>query len=72
MRRAKLVIMIVVAVLALAFIVQNTEPVRTKLLFFEGSFSYALVLIITLILGFVIGLIVGNLLSVKKSTGQRP
>ena len=48
---AVMVIWIVVAVLAIVFIAQNTNDAHVKFLFFDGTLSLWVVIVIALILG---------------------
>jgi uncharacterized integral membrane protein len=57
----KLVLVSVVAVLTGIVIMQNTEVVSFKLLFWQFNMSRILLLLVTLLLGFVLGLIVAKL-----------
>ena len=57
MKKAKIIVIAVICVLALIIIFQNTESVDTKLLFKTVTMSRALLLIMTFIMGFAAGLI---------------
>ena len=72
MKKAKLISITVICVLALIIILQNTESVDTKLLFLTVPMSRALLLIITFTMGFVAGLITPYVLkrSGKKKGGE--
>jgi uncharacterized integral membrane protein len=61
MRNAKLITIIVIAVLVLIVILQNMEPVSTRLLFVTVTMPRAALLFITLVVGFIIGLLVAVL-----------
>jgi uncharacterized integral membrane protein len=68
MKKAKLITIVAVSVLALVIVLQNTEVTRTRILFWSMQMSQALLLILTLVLGFVIGvLIAGYSLRKKRS-----
>ncbi len=51
----KLVIVVVLAILMIVLIAQNTAPVGTRLLFFTATMPLAALLLITLLGGVVIG-----------------
>lgn len=57
-KKPKLIIAIVLALLALVVILQNTQTVDTRILFFTVSMPRALLLLCTALLGFGIGLTV--------------
>ena len=52
---AKKIIVLVLVVLLMVFIIQNTQVVEVKLLFWKVSMSRALMLLGTLVIGFVSG-----------------
>jgi len=58
MRKVKLTVIIVVAVLALIILLQNTEPVEARILFATTTMSRALLMMLMFVLGFVIGVLV--------------
>lgn len=55
MKKAKIIGALVVAVLVLIVVLQNTQPVETKILFATVSMPRALLLFITLLVGFLLG-----------------
>ncbi len=57
MRKAKLVAALVLALLGVALIVQNAEPVETRLLFFTLTMPRAVLLLLTTLVGFVLGVL---------------
>jgi uncharacterized integral membrane protein len=57
----KLVLVSVVAVLTGIVIMQNTEVVSFRLLFWQFNMSRILLLLVTMLLGFVLGFIVAKL-----------
>jgi len=65
MKKAKVIGIAVICILALIIILQNTESVDTKLLFMTVTMSRALLLIMTFIMGFAAGLITSY--AVKRS-----
>jgi uncharacterized integral membrane protein len=54
---AKQIILIVIAVLALIFIIQNTATVTVAFLFFEIAMPRAILLSFTILIGIVIGVL---------------
>jgi uncharacterized integral membrane protein len=65
-KKVKLVVAIIAGVIILAFILQNVQPVELRLLTWKAPVSYALVLIITLIVGFLIGMVTASLLTGRE------
>lgn len=57
MKKAKLIIILVVSLLAVIVFFQNTETVETRLLFARVEMPRFLLLISTFITGFIVGLI---------------
>jgi riboflavin transporter FmnP len=70
MKKAKIIIIAVVSILALIIIFQNREVMKTKLLFMTVEMSRALLLILTFGLGFITGLVVSFM--VKKTGKTEP
>jgi len=66
MKKVKLAAVVVLSILALIVVVQNTEMIRTQILFWPLEMSQALLLILTFVLGFVIGALVASGLLRKK------
>ena len=62
MKKMKTIIIIVLALLDLIVILQNTQAVETKLLLLTITMPKALLIIITLLVGFALGVIVTSLL----------
>ncbi len=54
---AKQIILIVIAVLALIFIIQNTATVTVAFLFFEIAMPRAILLSFTILIGIIIGVL---------------
>jgi uncharacterized integral membrane protein len=61
---------IVVLVLAIIVIVQNTQVVTFRFLFWQVSMSQILQLLLTLIVGFVLGFLIRPLLRKSSSAGK--
>ena len=67
MNKLKLVAIAVIALFAVVVVLQNTQAVETKLLFFTLTLPNAALLLGSLIIGFAIGvLIVGHIVSRAK------
>ena len=66
MNRVKIVIAVILAVLALIVIAQNSASVDTRLLFMTVTMPRAVLLLVTLVIGFVLGLLFALVVS-KKS-----
>ena len=60
MKRLKLFGILTLVILVLIVILQNTEEVRTNLLFMEVTMPRALLLLVTLLIGLVVGILVAR------------
>jgi len=60
MHRAKLITAIVIAVLVVVLLLQNTDPVETRLIFMSVKMPRAMLLLVTFLLGFVAGAVVSR------------
>ena len=70
MKKAKLIAIIVLLILAIIIFLQNTEPVQARILLLDVEMSRALLLMLTFALGLVTGILMAtNLL--RKKRGQR-
>ncbi|HKJ67455.1 MAG TPA: LapA family protein [bacterium] len=58
MKTWKLIVIFILVILILIIILQNTEPVETKLLFLSFQLPRALLLFTTAFIGFVLGILV--------------
>ena len=67
MKKVKITVIVIISLLALIIFFQNTEVVKTKILFMTIEMSRALLLILTFGLGFATGLIASFML---KKSGQ--
>lgn len=67
MKNAKLIAVITLVVLAIVVVLQNTESVVTRFLFFSIEMPRAVLLFITLLAGFALGLAAGGKL--RKAAG---
>jgi len=74
MKKAKLIVIIVISILAFITFLQNTESVETRILFMKVAMPRAILLISTFLVGFVAGTITTSLLlrkSGKKKTASQ-
>jgi uncharacterized integral membrane protein len=60
MKKAKVIGIILVSILALIVFLQNTESVETRLLFMTVTMPRVLLLILTFITGFIVGLVTAS------------
>ena len=70
MVKVKIIGAIILALLAIAVVVQNTESVETRLLLVTVTMPRALLLLVTLLIGVVVGAL-GSLAFMKKSAEKR-
>jgi uncharacterized integral membrane protein len=72
MKKAKMIAIVIISLLALIVFIQNTEAVETKLLFMTVTMSRALLLISTFLMGFAAGVITTSyiLRKTKKSEAR--
>jgi uncharacterized integral membrane protein len=66
MKKIKLAAIVVLSIVTLIVVLQNTTMARTQILFWSLEMSQALLLILTFVLGFVIGALVASGLLRKK------
>ena len=66
MKKAKVILIIVILLIALIVSLQNTEAVETKFLFLRFTMPRVLLLLLTFTLGFVGGMIMTSIM-LKKS-----
>lgn len=71
MKKAKIIVIAVITLLALIIFIQNTENVKTKLLFTTITMPQVLLLMLTFMAGFVVGLITaGHVLTKSPKSGS--
>ncbi|RMG63963.1 MAG: LapA family protein [Calditrichaeota bacterium] len=68
--KAKYWVLIIVAALFIAVLLQNTEPVTLQLLFWSVSMSLIILVFILLLLGFVLGYVSHSLITRRKASRQ--
>jgi uncharacterized integral membrane protein len=70
MKKAKVILIIVILLIALIVSLQNTEGVETKFLFMKFTMPRVLLLLLTFILGFVGGMITTSVILKKSGKTQ--
>jgi len=60
MKKAKMIIVLVISLIAVIVFFQNTEIIETKFLFAKITMPRFLLLILTFIMGFIVGLITAS------------
>lgn len=71
MKPGKIIAILILALLVLIVIMQNTAPVQTDILFISFQLPRALLLFITTLIGFILGLLVGLARNSKKKDISR-
>lgn len=69
MPRVKLVTILVLAVVAVVVVLQNTQAVETRILFATVTMPRAVLLLVAVVFGFSLGVVV-SLAVVKKKAGK--
>ena len=69
MRRAKIIAALTLTVLVIVVVLQNTEPVETRLLFMTVTMPRAALLGLTVLVGFALGLL-ACLIGSRKRPGE--
>jgi len=72
MRKAKLIAVIVVSLLTLVILLQNTEPVQARILLTTVQMSRALLMMLMFVLGFVVGILVPTYFLRKTDHRAKP
>jgi len=72
MRKVKLIAIVVVSILTIIILGQNTEPVQARVLFVSVQMSRALLMMLTFVLGFVAGILVPTYFLRKTSGKPKP
>jgi uncharacterized integral membrane protein len=70
MKKAKIILIIVISLLALIVSLQNTEEVETKFLLMRFTMPRVILLLLTFTLGFVGGMITTSVMLKKSGKGQ--
>jgi len=66
MKKIKHVVAIVLAVLGIVVILQNTESIETELLFLKLEMPLAILIFLGILIGFVLGVLVSLIFSAKR------
>jgi uncharacterized integral membrane protein len=72
MRKVKLIAIIVVSILTIVILLQNTEPVQSRILFATVQMSRALLMMLTFVLGFIVGILVPTYFLRKTGGKAKP
>jgi uncharacterized integral membrane protein len=72
MRKVKLIAIIVVSILTIIILVQNTEPVQARVILVTVQMSLALLMMLTFVLGFVVGILVPTYFLRKTGNKAKP
>ncbi len=67
MEKVKLILLVILALAGMTIVLQNTEPVETKLLFWSLTIPRAVLLLGTSLIGFALGIIVSMF---QKKSGR--
>jgi len=66
MKRAKIIVAAILAVLLIIIVVQNRQPVATKLLFATITMPRAMLLLVSTLIGFALGLIAASYIARRR------
>ena len=66
MTKLKLIVLLVLSVLAIVLVLQNTQAVETRLLFVTVTMPRAALLLLTLLLGFTCGILAALVIGKKR------
>jgi uncharacterized integral membrane protein len=72
MERLKLITIVILALVGVIIILQNTEPVETKLLFLSITMPRAILLMGTTLIGFALGVLVSLFFKRKNKNQELP
>ena len=72
MRKVKLIVIILVSILTLIILLQNTEPIQARVLFSAVQISLALLMMMTFVLGFIVGILVPTYFLRKTPGKEKP
>jgi uncharacterized integral membrane protein len=71
MKKAKIILIAVISLLALIIFLQNTQTVETRILFMKVSMSRALLLILTFLMGFAAGIVTTTYIMRKPAAAEK-
>jgi uncharacterized integral membrane protein len=69
-KRPRVILGVLLAALAIVIVLQNTEEVSTRILFFTVTMPRAVLLFVTLLVGFILGMVVATRLD--RSAKPKP
>jgi uncharacterized membrane protein YciS (DUF1049 family) len=72
MRKVKLVAIVVISILTIIILAENTEPVQARLLVPKVQISLALLMMLVFFMGFVIGILVPTYFLRKTGDKAKP
>ena len=67
MKKAKLIVIVILALIGVIIVLQNTESVDTKILFATIIMTRAILLLVAIAIGFVLGILVSIMSQKKRS-----
>ncbi len=67
MKKAKLIVIVILALIGVIIVLQNTESVDTKILFATIIMPRAILLLVAIAIGFVLGILVSIMSQKKRS-----
>lgn len=68
MWKVKLIAIVLIAVVTILILVENTEPVQAHILFRPVAMSLALLMVLAFVLGFTIGILLATYFLKRKKT----
>lgn len=71
MKRAKIIAAAIVAILIVVVVLQNTQPVETRILVSTVTMPRAALLFVTLVVGYVLGLVTAGLVLRHRSAKEQ-
>jgi ABC-type uncharacterized transport system permease subunit len=71
MRKVKLIALVLVTLVTVIILVQNTEPVPARILFYPVSMSLALLMVLTFALGFLVGILAATYFLRAKKIAEK-
>jgi uncharacterized integral membrane protein len=72
MWKVKLIAIVVIAILTIVILVENTEPVQARILFRPVAMSLALLMVLTFVMGFTIGILAATYFLKRKKVAVKP
>ena len=71
MKRAKIIAAVIAAILIVVVVLQNTQPVETRILVSTVTMPRAALLFVTFAVGYVLGLVTSGLVSRHRSAKEQ-